>query len=167
MGLVVVGGRLASCQVFQTGRHSNCATPSTPVILSEAPRRCVRHVVAWRVVEGSRRCLVQRNCVKAFSREFPDAASAVQTSSGSFDSSSPRKAGLGLAQDDTGTESHVNQRRYRRTDHSCEKSFMRQFRSGNVHHKGLQSLNCFPVSSTNTSSSVGRLRWTSSSCSPF
>jgi hypothetical protein len=36
-------------------------------------------------VEGSRHCIVSRDCVKAFSREFPDAAWGVHTFSGSFD----------------------------------------------------------------------------------
>jgi hypothetical protein len=74
----------------------------TPVILSQAPRQCIRHATPWRKVEGSLVCLGSRHGLKAFSRELPAAAFTTRTFSGSFDSLSCRRAALGLAQDDTG-----------------------------------------------------------------
>jgi|SRR5882724_11961564 len=53
-------------------------------------------------VEEFRKCLQNECCVKAFSRELPDAPRVRQTFPGSFDSPLSRKAGRGLAQDDRG-----------------------------------------------------------------
>ena len=79
------------------------------VILSGAPSCFITNEAEGREVEGSRSCIVTRNGRKAFSREFPEAAWAVLAYSGSFDSPSPRAAGLGLAQDDTAlTESQMS-----------------------------------------------------------
>jgi hypothetical protein len=72
----------------------------TPVILSGAPRKTLPRASDWRGVEGPRECLASRYSTKAFSREFPDAPSVLDASSGSFDSPSSRRAGLRLAQND-------------------------------------------------------------------
>jgi len=79
--------------------HSSPQTQSA-VILSGAPRKVISHVNEWRGVEGPPSCVVSPRGIKAFSREFPDAASKEHSSSVSFDSPSSRAAGLGLAQDD-------------------------------------------------------------------
>src|SRR5262249_17021834 len=52
---------------------------------SGAPQNCLENEFERRGVEGSRHCIVARYCVKAFSREFPDAAWVLHTFSGSFD----------------------------------------------------------------------------------
>ena len=86
----------------------------TPVILSGARRKSLPPVGDGRGVEGSRECLASRCSIKAFSRELPDASSALDASSGFlrltsqdrlFDSPSSREAGLRLAQDDRRKES--------------------------------------------------------------
>jgi hypothetical protein len=70
------------------------------VILSEAPRQAFPGFADGRGVEGSRHSAISRPGIKAFSREFPEASFVMHASSGSFDSPSSRRAGLGLAQDD-------------------------------------------------------------------
>ncbi len=72
----------------------------TPVILSGAPQKSVRHKADRREVEGPQRCFVPPYGIKAFSRELPNASLGMQKVSGSFDSPLSRVAGLGLAQDD-------------------------------------------------------------------
>ena len=94
---------LRLCSSCKLTIHSSRQTQSA-VILSAAPRKLISHVREWRGVEGPTSCVVSRQGIKAFSREFPDAASVLQTSSGSFDSPLPGKPGLGLAHDDTGKE---------------------------------------------------------------
>jgi hypothetical protein len=73
----------------------------TPVILSGAPREVFPHDGDGRGVEGPRGSVGLENCIREFSREFPDAAFKVGTSSGSFDSPS---RSFGIAQDDKGRE---------------------------------------------------------------
>jgi hypothetical protein len=73
----------------------------SPVILSGAPRKTLPYTADGRGVEGPRESLASRYSIKAFSRELPDAFSVRHPASGSFDSPSPREAGLLLAQDDS------------------------------------------------------------------
>src|SRR5437899_4131026 len=86
----------------EIARHrviGGCTMLEPSVIPSEARRYapCCRD--EWREVEGPRECFDLPCSQKAFSREFPDTLLVTNTSSGSFDSPSPR---LGLAQDDRG-----------------------------------------------------------------
>src|SRR5262249_42288205 len=66
-------------------RWVEAPNPLRSVILSGAPQNCLENEFERRGVEGSRHCIVSRYCVKAFSREFPDAAWVLHTFSGSFD----------------------------------------------------------------------------------
>src|SRR5262249_6711584 len=74
------------CTPVPSSRLSLRPIRPLPVILSGAPRDLVLLFADGRGVEGSRYCIVSRCSLKAFSREFPDAAWALNTFSGSFDS---------------------------------------------------------------------------------
>jgi hypothetical protein len=77
----------------------------TVVILSGAPRQHQPQQAEGRGVEGPLRCFILPCYIKAFSRELLDAPFIMHAFSGSFDSPSSRKTGLGLAQDDSGRAS--------------------------------------------------------------
>src|SRR5215472_6013059 len=65
---------------------STSATPFTCVILSGAPRKHIPQEDVGRVVEGSRRCVVVRYCLREFSRERLVAVWSTHAPSGSLDS---------------------------------------------------------------------------------
>src|SRR5258708_22590163 len=69
----------------------------TPVILSGAPQKSVRHKADRREVEGPQRCFVPPYGIKAFSRELPNAPLGMQQVSGSFDSPFTRPTALELS----------------------------------------------------------------------